>query len=225
MWREKAPPPVSYEYKLQAYRALRQGLRHAHNNWRMWANYMVISIDVGELSESARAMTRIVEERASKDGAAVVDLDVLNKLVDSVTRDDHSLLAKGKVVPTSSNEGFGLLPLVERLFDTTILPRVSDSPRIWKSHARLLRWKEDWEGAMEDYLRAYRCGVTQDERVERDLDIWKEAVAEVEELVGVLEVLGGKVKRGKEDEGVKKGDWRFQARGLVRTFIGRTKAA
>ena len=109
------------------------------------------------------------------------------------------------------------------MFDTTILPRISDSPRIWKSHARLLRWKEDWQGAMDDYLKAYRCGVAQSEAAERDLETWKEAVIEIEELVGVLEVLGGKIKAGSDTESVKKGDWRFQARGLVRTFIGRTK--
>ena len=190
----------------------------------MWANYMVVSVDVGELSEAARAMTRLVEERASKDGAAVIDVDVLDKLVDSVTRDDYSLLSTGKVVPTSSNEGFGLLPIVERLFDVTILPRVSDSPRIWKCHARLLRWKEDWQGAMDDYLKGYRCGVAQDESVERDKEVWKEAVEVIEELVGVMEVLGGKIEKAGKGE-VKKGDWRFQARGLVRTFIGRTRAS
>jgi hypothetical protein len=186
----------------------------------MWANYMIVCIDVGELAESARAMSRIVEERATKDGAASVDVDVLDKLVDSVTRDDYSLLGQGAVHPSTSNEGFGLLPIVERLFNQTILPRISDSPRIWKCHARFLRWKEDWAGAMDDYLKSYRCGVVQDEAVERDLARWKEAVAEVEELVGVLEVLGVKIK-----DGEKKGSWRFQARGLVRTFIGRTKTA
>ncbi|OWZ52329.1 TPR repeat-containing protein [Cryptococcus neoformans var. grubii Br795] len=225
--KDQLPPPVSYENKLLAFRALRQGLRYAYANWRMWQNYMIVAIDVGELSEAARAMTRIVEELANRDPEHAIDADVLDKLVDSVTRDDFSLSKdeSTKVVPKTSNEGFGLLPIVERLFDVVILPRISDSPRVWRTHARLLRWKEDWEGAMEDYLRAWRFGPVQDETVERDLGKWKDAVGELEDLVAVLSVLGPKAKAAQEEQGEKKkkGDWKFQARGLVRTFMGRTK--
>ncbi|KIR81415.1 TPR repeat-containing protein [Cryptococcus gattii E566] len=215
------------EGQLLAFRALRQGLRYAYSNWRMWQNYMIVAIDVGELSEAARAMTRVVEELANRDPEHAIDADVLDKLVDSVTRDDFSLSKdeSTKVVPKTSNEGFGLLPIVERLFDVVILPRISDSPRVWRTHARLLRWKEDWEGAMEDYLRAWRFGPVQDETVERDLGKWKDAVGELEDLVAVLSVLGPKAKAAQEEQGEKKkrGDWKFQARGLVRTFMGRTK--
>lgn len=179
---------------------------------------MIVAVDVGELSESARAMTRVLEINGK-----AVDVDVLDKLVDSVTRDDyHSGSGEGeKAVPASSNEGFGLLTIVERLFDTTILPRISDNPRIWRAHARLLRWKEDWGGAMEDYLRAYRCGPVSEAAIERDRAKFAEAVEDIVELVEVLSVLGSKAGSG--GEGKKKGDWRFQARGIVRTFIGRTR--
>ncbi|WVW82827.1 hypothetical protein I302_104839 [Kwoniella bestiolae CBS 10118] len=223
----EAPPPVSFENKHLAWRALRQGLRFAYANWRMWQNYMIVSIDVGELSEAARAMTRVVEELATKDPILAVDPDVLDKLVDSVTRDDYGLLKEGKVVPKTSNEGFGLLPIVERLFDVTILPRISDSPRIWKTHARLQRWKEDWVGALEDYLKAYRCSIVFDESVERDLSKWKEAVNEIELLVATMSQLGPRAKQQEEESGEKKkkGDWKFQARGIVRTFMGRTREA
>ncbi|KAK8869565.1 hypothetical protein IAR55_000132 [Kwoniella newhampshirensis] len=226
----EATPSVSYDNKMLAFRALRQGLRYAYANWRMWQNYMIVAIDVGELSEAARAMTRVIEEISTKDPILAVDPDVLDKLVDSVTRDDYSLATAGengeKAVPTTSNEGFGLLPIVERLFDVTILPRISDSPRVWRAHGRLLRWKEDWSGALEDYLRAYRCGVAADERVERDVDMWREAVEELEDLVAVMSVLGPKAKAQAEasDGGKKKkGDWKFAAKGLVRTFMGRTR--
>jgi tetratricopeptide (TPR) repeat protein len=217
---------VTFENKLLAHRALRQGLRYAFNNWRMWQNYTVVSIDVGELAEAARAFTRVVEELASRNPSAAVDADVLDKLVDAVTRDDWS--QRDIVVPKTSNEGFGLLPIVERLFDVTILPRISDDPRVWRAHARLMRWKEDWSAAVEDYLRAYRCGTSSDTRVERELERWKEAVQEIEDLVDVLSLLGPKAAAQASDAdadatGKKKGDWRFQARGIVRTFMGRTK--
>ena len=204
----QAPQPVSYDNKLLAFRALRQGLRYARDNWRMWQNFMIVSIDVGELAEAARAMTAVVEAKSS------VDADVLDKLVDSVTRDDWSD-RHGRVAVTS-NEGLGLLPLVERLFDVVILPRVSDSPRVFRAHARLLRWKEDWPAAIDSYIKAYRCGTASRQAVETDREVWLEAVQEVEDVVDVLQMLGPKAAAG---------NWRFQARGLVRTFMGRTKAS
>ena len=216
-------PPVTYENKLLAWRALKQGLRHAYGNWRMWANYMIVSVDVGELAEAARALDRVVTDRAGIDGVNAVDVDVLDKLVDSVSLDDFEIGKTGTVVPKSSNEGFGLLPIVERLFDHTILTRVNDSPRVWQAHARLLKWKEDWAGALEDYLRAYRCGPAVDPGVETDINKFREGVREIQELVDVLQGLGPRIVR--EEEGVKKGDWRFQAKGVVRTFIGRTKSS
>lgn len=183
---------------------------------------MIVSIDVGELSEAARSLDRIVTDRATSDGAACVDVDVLDKLVDSVTLDDWSLGKEGTVVPKTSNEGFGLLPILERVFDVTILTRINDSPRVWKAHARLLRWKEDWEGALEDYVRAYRCGPALDQGVEVDREKFKEGVKEVVELVEIMQGLGPRVKKV---EGVKKGDWNFQAKGVIRTFMGRTRGS
>ncbi|KLT41499.1 putative karyogamy-related protein [Cutaneotrichosporon oleaginosum] len=220
----EAPPPVTFETKQLAWNALKSGLRTSYDNWRMWQNYMVVSIDVGELAEAVRAMTRVVEVMGTKDPLLAINPEVLDKLVDAISRDawnDGNGPADGKPPPTS-NEGWGLLPLVERLFDQTIFPRISDDPRVWRAHARLLRWKEDWAGALEDYVRAYRAEVVSDERVERDRARFVEAVREVEDLVATFQLLGPKVPKV---EGKKGGDWRFQARGLVRTFMGRTKDA
>ena len=182
---------------------------------------MVVAIDVGELAESARAMTRLIEIRGK-----AVDEDVLDKLVDAVTRDDYRASDDpAKVVgSSSSNEGFGLLPTIERLFDNTILSRISDNPRVWRAHARLLRWKGDWSEAMEDYFRAYRCGPVSDPGVERDKEKFVEAAGEVVELVHVMSLLEPQASdRGLNGIGRNKSDWKFQARGIIRTFLGRTR--
>ncbi|WWC69222.1 uncharacterized protein I206_103159 [Kwoniella pini CBS 10737] len=224
---------ATFENKHLAWRALRQGLRFAYGNWRMWQNYMIVSIDVGELSEAARAMTRIVEELSNTPNLleSSIDFDVLDKLVDSVTRDDYSLIKQGKIIPKTSNEGFGLLPLVERLFNETILPKISNQSRIWKSHARLERWKENWIESLNDYLKSYRCSIVFNEKVERDLEIWLEALNEIEILIATLYQLGPKAKIQSENENqlnlngekIKINDWKFQAKGIVRTFMGRTR--
>ena len=78
---------------------------------------------------------------------------------------------------------------------------------------------------MEDYLRAYRCGPVSDPCVEREKKKFVEAVDEIVELVDVLSVVGPRAAAMACDggKGKKKGDWRIQARGIVRSFVGRTK--
>lgn len=191
---------------------------------------MVVAVDVGELSEAARALGRIVQGRVGKDVSSAIDDAVLSKLVDAVTREDWNggkgSLHEGQ--PRTSNEGLGLLPIVERLFNEVILPRVSDSPRIYAIQARLFRWKEDWSAALDCYLKAYRCGIAQDVQVERDAERFREAVLDLEELVDVMRMLGPRAKEQEAAQGLQKGkakwnDWKFQARTLVRTFSGRTR--
>jgi hypothetical protein len=196
----------------------------------MWQNYMVVAVDVGELSEAARALSRIVEERAGKEAANAVDPAVLSKLVDAVTRESWND-GKGdedREGPVTSNEGLALYPIVERLFNVVILPRVSDSPRVYAIQARLFRWKEDWSAALECYMKAYRCGVANDSAIERDVSRFREAIEDLEELVNIMQNLGPKAKEQEVKAGLVKGkakwnDWKFQARTLVRTFTGRVK--
>lgn len=211
---------IPFSNKMLAFRALKQGLKHSYDNWRMWSNYMIVAMDVGELSEACRALTRIVEERSAKDGAESVDEDVLERLVDAVTRapanPDEAVdgeAANGSVA-RNPNEGHGLLRRVTDLFERTILPRVSSS-RIFRARARLLTWQGRWEEALNAYLDGYRCSNAGTmEQGETDVVKWREAVADVEDIVDVLRNFGPRV------EGFK---WKLQARSIVRTFMGRTK--
>ena len=194
-----------------AFRALKQGLRFHYENWRMWMNYTVVAMDVGEFAEACRALGRVVEERAAKVGAESVDEDVLDRLVDAATRapPDES----GSAVP-SPNEGQGLLRRVDDLFVRVILPRVS-SPRVFRARARLFASQGKLSEALEAYLEGYRAGIAgQMEAGETDLERWRECVREVEDIYDVLVNYGPKVEGSK---------WRLQARSIVRTFMGRTK--
>src|ERR1700753_1898758 len=74
---------VPFVHRMLAWRALKQGVKHGYDNWRMWMNYMVVSMDVGEFTEACRALGRIVERRADKDGSSSVDEEVLDTLVDA----------------------------------------------------------------------------------------------------------------------------------------------
>ncbi|GJE87502.1 TPR-like protein [Phanerochaete sordida] len=200
---------VPFSNKLLAFRALKQGLKFAYDNWRMWNNYMVVALDVGELAEACRALARVVEERAAKDGAAAVDEDVLERLVDAATRGEPEGEGAG-----AGPSRAGLLRQVTDLLERVILPRVS-SVRIFRARARLLMAQGRWEDALGAHMEAYRAGAAGTlEAGETDAARWREGVKEVEEIVDVLRNFGPRA------EGYK---WRLQARSVLRTFMGRTR--
>ena len=208
---------VPFQNKVLAFRALKQGLRYSYENWRMWTNYMVVSMDVGELQESCRALGRVVELTADKVGVLAVDEDVLERLVDAVIK----AVPKPEVTTANitdqtqtPNEGHGIHKNVLLLLEQTILPRLS-SPRIFRAYARLLSWKNQWDDAIKAYLDAYRCSSAGTfQRGEIETEDWRAAVAEVEEIVDVLRNFGPLV------EGYK---WRLQGHSIVRTFLGRSR--
>ncbi|KAG6334331.1 hypothetical protein ID866_4755 [Astraeus odoratus] len=215
---------ISFSNKMMAFRALKQGLKYSYDNWRMWSNYMVVAVDVGELFEACRAQARIVEERADKVGAESVDEQVIERLVDAATRvqgdspPDHATTIQDQGIATdaivNSNESRGLVRRVIELFERTILPRVS-APRIFRAYARLLTSQSRWEDALNAHLNAYRSGPAGTfEKGETDIEKWREAVSEVGEMVDILVNFGPRV------EGF---DWKHQGRSILRTFMGRSR--
>jgi hypothetical protein len=210
-----------------AFRALKQGLKFSYDNWRMWQNYMIVCVEVGELAEACRALGRVVEELAEKEGEASVDLEVLEHLVHAVAHAPST--TEGSAATQSPNEGRGLLPRVTDLLTRSILPRISSSPRVFRAYAKLLIWQGNrWGDALEAHMNAYRCSVVSDERVETDLERWRQAVDEVVDLVDVLRNLGPRVGiegdlSSSNPASEKRVNWQFQARSVIRTFMGRTK--
>lgn len=198
---------MPFSNRLLAFRALKQGLKFNYDNWRMWSNYMIVALDVGELSEACRALARVVEERAAKDGAAAVDEDVLDRLVDAATREEP------EAADAQPARG-GLQRQVADLLERVILPRVS-SARIFRARARLLTAQGRWTDALNAHMDAYRAGVAGTmEKGETDVGRFREGAREVEELVDVLRNFGPRA------EGYK---WKLQARSVLRTFMGRTR--
>ncbi|KDQ64061.1 hypothetical protein JAAARDRAFT_187441 [Jaapia argillacea MUCL 33604] len=211
---------VPFSNKLLAFRALKECIKYRYEDWRVWSNYMVVAIDVGELSEACRALARIVEEKSGKVGGECVDEDVLERLVNAVTRTPLNAddAVEGDIsahqTPVNPSEGRGLFRRVSDLFERTILPRVS-SPRIFRAYGRLLTWQSRWDEAIRAYLDGYRCSLAGTmEKGETDVKRWQEAVGEVEEIVDLLRNFGSRVEGSK---------WQLQARSIVRTFIGRTR--
>ncbi|POY71938.1 hypothetical protein BMF94_5046 [Rhodotorula taiwanensis] len=211
---------LPFSRKRAAFQCLRQAVKYNYDSWRMWYNYMVVAMDVGELNEACRALARMTSMRIQNDGIAAVDVEVLNKLIDAVTRGHESDEQEREQGAVNPNVGKGLYRVVDHLLTDAILPHLSSAPEIHLAHARLQLWAGDYAGALDAHLKAYRAAVVNDPTVERDLTRFREAVEQVETVVTMLENLGP--KDGKDGQLVAK-DWKFQARSIVRTFLGRTR--
>ncbi|KAM0791201.1 hypothetical protein ACM66B_005683 [Microbotryomycetes sp. NB124-2] len=211
---------LPFSRKRAAFHCLKQAIKHSYDSWRMWYNYMIVAVDVGEMSEACRALGRITEMRVAKEGESAIDLDVLERLVDAVTKplDDEGTNSNH----VDANYGKGLYPRVDDLIKRVILPHVSNSPRVFLAHGRLYMWLGDYAGALDCHLKAYRAGVASDPTVEHDKIEFLDATQKVEDVVGMLENLGS--REDAQGKPVAK-DWKYQARSLVRTFLGRTKDA
>ncbi|GAA6061372.1 hypothetical protein JCM10212_005826 [Sporobolomyces blumeae] len=213
---------LPFSRKRAAFQCLRQSIKYSYDSWRMWYNYMVVAVDVGEMSEACRSLDRIVGMRIGKDGEAAVDFEVLDRLVEAVVRGQEDVNENGEVQTVDPNVGVGLFPRVERLINVTILPNLSNSYRVFLAQARLCLWQSDYAGALDAHLKAYRSAVVGNEGIEHDKAQFVEATQRVEQVVEMLENLGP--KDNKDGQVIAK-DWKYQARSLVRTFLGKTKGA
>ena len=229
---------IPIEHKLLAYRALKHGLKFSYNNWKMWYNFMIVCVDVGELFDAARALGRVVEETGGRSAAAsgpdetVVDLDVVDRLVDAVAKGSAGSAEAAetsvdeKEAKNVPREPTGLSRTITDLFENTLLPKISSSPRLFRAYARLLTIQKKWDDALKSYLNAYRVGIagtwgsdsSQAHEVKGGATKFKGAVKEVEEIVDVLMNFGPKAEEAGGDN-----RWKMQARSIVRTFLARAK--
>ncbi|KIJ57199.1 hypothetical protein M422DRAFT_148828 [Sphaerobolus stellatus SS14] len=230
------PTSTPFQNKLLAFRALRQGVKFSYENWRMWGNYMIVAIDVGQLAEAAHALSRVVVLRASKsDGAGLdatkkdisqfIDYAVLTRLVDAVTRVpwDKEKAEEARVRAEDVNMGLGLYARVAGLFQNALLPNVANSAEVYRAWAKLLTWRGEYGEALRYYLEGYKVSkagsVRRGEYEGIGKEEWREMVRDVEEVVDLIRNFKGRVKEG--EEGGSK--WAFQARSVVRGFMGRMK--
>lgn len=241
---EESTAPTSgsagFELRLLAHKALGIALKYNFESWRVWSNYMMVSVDVGMLSEAARALARVVEIRfreisrstADVNKDAIVDLAVLNRLVSAVTRappreedakEDAAQSGAGAAMH-NPNEGHGLRPAVQRLFDQTLLPLFSTDAAILQSYAKFLLWRGEIRKMLDARIKSFRFGLGSPECTEvvTDLEMFRLAHEELDDLVDALENLGSRPAEPASSEEAMP-DYKFQARTLVRSFLSRTR--
>ncbi|SPO30747.1 uncharacterized protein UTRI_05364 [Ustilago trichophora] len=257
--RDTGSATTAYSLKLLAHRSLQQSLRFAHDNWRIWFNYMIVCIDVGYLLEATRAMVRVTEiqtrnQSSDVEKAKTVDLGVLARLVDAVTRtpkaqleaetlveyeryqvakqqydSERGAVGKAPIVPkVDQNSGLGLYPAVRRLFDETLLTRISTSAPIWKLYARLLLWNHEKKRAVQTallngYNSAFQEALNNNNGGQGDLNSDKSTfITLLHDLRNLVDAL---LDLHQEERSQDEPEVKFQARSLVRTFLAKTRTS
>ncbi|CAG8717496.1 11891_t:CDS:1 [Acaulospora morrowiae] len=214
-WNNLASAYLRQNRKTDAFNSFQQGLKQNYDNWKIWQNYMYTAIDIGEFSEAIRAMERVVDLRWKEEKESCVDLEVLGIIVNSVIQG---------IQDSSKTSATRLASRVEKLLNETITSRITSNPQIWQICAQFFLWKKDYDKSLEAHLKAYRS-VLHNPKLETSEEVFKQAatialeVTEAYQNLGELEI----VDENKSTRMVCK-DWRYQAKSLLKSLIGKTNA-
>ncbi|CAG8609239.1 10588_t:CDS:1 [Cetraspora pellucida] len=211
--------------KPEAFNAFRQGLKQKYDSWRIWTNYMYTAVDIGEFSETIRAMQRVVDLRWEKEKESCIDLDVLEILVNAVIQG---------IQDANKNSASKLAPRLEHLLTETITSRMTSHPQIWRLCAQFWFWKKEYEKALESHLKAYRC-ILHNPKLEISENIFKQVATTALEVVEAYQNLGDlKISHNNKEALLEDSkteisaavvckDWKYQAKSLLTSLIGKTK--
>lgn len=241
-------------YLALAHGALRNGLKYSYDNWRMWNNYMLVSLQIGDTVECIRALGRIADIKAqrSQDNSAVeseiVDLDIVMRLVDLTLQEpplDATMQASHVRLLTALVES--LIPLIPPSTSSAGSIKGRTLYALHILQARLLIHQKQYSAALRAHMDAYRASLgaditpdlldaaaadAGDEGTKEKTKVFEEAVRCVVECVEALRKLGPEteaeteVVNGTEGSPMsKKVNWSFQTRSILRNFIARMKDA
>ncbi|ORY77695.1 hypothetical protein BCR37DRAFT_382584 [Protomyces lactucae-debilis] len=213
----RVAPSATSNRRRDAWTALKMATQIKHESWRMWENYMLVSLDVGEFGECIHAMRRCIELRSNDRGEAAVDFEVLKLLVQETIQMEP---------PTSATSESGHSPdalrgvarMVTDLVTQVVQPLITYDPRLWRLLGKLQIWRGKFAEALEANEKAYRC--LAGKMVETEYKVFEEVVDAADELVDAYRNLGP--REGRMGGEVAR-DWKFKARSVVRTLKGRGK--
>ncbi|RUS15783.1 hypothetical protein BC937DRAFT_92002 [Endogone sp. FLAS-F59071] len=217
-WNNLASVLIRQGKKVEALQPLRQAIRLKRENWRIWQNFLFCAIDVGEFAEAIRAMRRIVDLRWEKVKESCVDIEALNLIVGSVTRD----------LRDARDQSAGRLAgQVQSLLEETITSRITGSAEIWRTCATFYLWQGEPGKALEAQVKAYRC-VVHSPKLETDQKVFEDVAKEAMETVEMYQNVGEKTAKKVGEDGTEREelvckDWKYQSRSLLKTLVGRTK--
>ncbi|XP_059474278.1 tetratricopeptide repeat protein 27 [Neocloeon triangulifer] len=165
-WNNLAKAYVKLGEKARAWKVLQESIKCNYENWQVWDNVMVVSIDCAEYQEAIRAYHRLLDLRGSH-----VDTEVLAIIAKAVIEDlpDNHGIKSGRL-RKKALELFGRL--------TSVVP---NEAKVWQQYARLCSSGPDaaapvtLEKLVQFLQRAQRCA-TQAPNWSREIKSCQEAV-------------------------------------------------
>ncbi|XP_065353492.1 tetratricopeptide repeat protein 27 [Cloeon dipterum] len=147
-WNNLAKAYVKLGEKARAWKVLQESIKCNYENWQVWDNIMVVSIDCAEYQEAIRAYHRLLDLRGSH-----VDTEVLGIVVQAVNDDlpDNHGVKAGRL-RKKALELFGRL--------TSVVP---NEAKVWQLYARLCSAGPDADAPLtlqkvvQFLQRAQRC--------------------------------------------------------------------
>jgi len=122
-WNNLARCYIRLQQKNRAWKALQEAIKCNYDNWMVWDNAMVVSIDCGEFEEVIKAYNRILDLKEKH-----VDVEVLTILVQAIVEerlDCHGLMVSR------------LGPATQKLLGR-LTAQVPNNARVWEIYADLL---------------------------------------------------------------------------------------
>ncbi|KAJ1719091.1 hypothetical protein LPJ53_006077 [Coemansia erecta] len=222
------------KHRERAWYALREAARCMFDSWKVWENFMRVSLGLKQYASAIHAMGRIVTLRAELDGARCVDLEALRSIISALTRGG---LVEGLAPADAQRREQQYARYVEHLLVEQIEARITRSAPLWRTMAEFWSWRSDFAHCLDCHVKAHRS-LAQVAELAYEKELFHEAVDSAIELVSAYENLGDRVQTVKlssddgEQEGERKAaaveqpvcaDWRHQAKMALRSLMGKGK--
>jgi len=207
-WNNLASVYSKKKEKRKAWKAFKEAVKFKYDSPRIWMNFLYASIDIGEFNTAIKAMKQIVENLYQKDPKNAVDVEILEIIVNSISRDIKDCNDN----PIDSAK-------VEDLLET-ITSKVANNIEIFKICSSYWIWKKDYRKALDFKLKAYRITL-HNPNLLNETEIFEKTATLAVELVEDYQNFGS--KNLDNGEPVMR-DWIYQSKMILRTLIGRTKS-
>ena len=168
-WNNLARGYVMLKQKKRAFYAMREACKHEYENWKVWENFLVMSIDAGAFAEVLRSVGRLLDLTKQFDDAEVLSI-LLRAVVDPEVGDIDDRPATGYYK--------GAADLVKRIKGSSKL-----SPQSWRAIATFHEASGEPDVAQLARRSAFQ-GAKSVEKWERDDDAVTLVVDTLEDMIG-----------------------------------------
>ncbi|SCU93253.1 LADA_0G02102g1_1 [Lachancea dasiensis] len=184
------------------------------SNWRIWDNYLLVSLKLNKWDDVLLSCRRLVELRKDKVGDFSIDLPVVEKLVELLVSSDFPLDSSKRLTHFQSS-------CMEFICET--LPGVvTSNSTCWKLVAKVELWRRRPWASLDCFEKEYRA-MSHNPDLEFSEKVWNDTVDACDDLVSAYESLGE--MEGKHGPGslVCK-DWKYKARSAIKALMSRGKS-